>query len=373
MLARLDAKVILVNDFVGNSVLHSSPRLLHFSLHGLFFSFTFSFHFGCKTMSTDKPPVADISKEVAAGGDTSIPRTKEVSVTTTSLHLIHNLVGATKKSRDSWLEFAVHLAYHSVLLAIFFMLSIYKSIESSYRRMYLKYLTLSYYPSKSPTLIRDDVNKLQKIPKNLSCILDLKAADDENGGVEGLINQVSELAAWSLSAGIPHLSIYEYGGILVTQHQRYMPLLNKYITRNLANYFGSEHVPHYSIKIPHKNVIFYSDPYKKVDLEICLLSRVDGKPTIVELTKTMSELAMHDELSVRDINIELVNEELVELVGPEPDLLICFGPTLDLQDYPPWHIRLSELYWEPDNKDVSYAVFIRALQKFSRCKVNVGK
>ncbi|KAM9924612.1 hypothetical protein OXX80_011164, partial [Metschnikowia pulcherrima] len=79
------------------------------------------------------------------------------------------------------------------------------------------------------------------------------------------------------------------------------------------------------------------------------------------------------ELSLQDITVDLIDEELTELVGPEPDLVVCFGPVLDLQDYPPWHIRLSELYWEPDNTSVNYAVFIRALQKFAHSKVNLGK
>lgn len=288
--------------------------------------------------------------------------------------LLQNFTKQSKQESQSWIQFGFDFICHSILLTIFFFLSIYKNIQLFYRRLHLKFLTLAYYPSKSPHLIRDDVNKLPKIPKRISCILDLKEEDDENGGIDGLINQISEITAWTLSAGIPFLSIYEYNGTLVGQHKLYMPLLTKYISRNLANYFGTDNLPKYCIKIPHINLVFYSDVTSKaVDLEISLLSRVDGKPTIVELTKTMSELAVNKELSVKDISIDLIDGELVDLVGHEPDLLISFGPYLDLQDYPPWHIRLSELYWEPDNKEVSYAVFIRALQKYAFCKVNVGK
>lgn len=147
-------------------------------------------------------------------------------------------------------------------------------------------------------------------------------------------------------------------------------------------YFGTESIPVFSIRIPHSNTVIYSNNLQQsptfevpasIDLEISLLSKIDGKPTIIELTKSMCELAVNKELSIKDITIDLIDEELIELVGVEPDLLICFGPSLDLQDYPPWHIRLSEIFWEIDNQDVNYSIFIRALQKYSNCKVNVGK
>lgn len=266
---------------------------------------------------------------------------------------------------------------HTILMALFFCISIYRNVEYVYRRIFLRFLSLAYYPNKTPQLIRDDVNKLSKIPKRLSCILDLKDEKEENGGIDGLISSISEITAWTILAGIPVLSIYEFHGVI----NDHLPELCRYIQKNLAVYFGTESLPVFSLKVPHSGTVIYSSsfgslnstPPGHIDLEISLLSRVDGKPTIVELTKTMCELASNKELSVEDITINLVDEELVELVGPEPDLLISFGPVLDLEDYPPWHIRLTEFYWEPDNRDTNYAVFIRALRKYSTCKVNLGK
>lgn len=87
----------------------------------------------------------------------------------------------------------------------------------------------------------------------------------------------------------------------------------------------------------------------------------------------MAQLAKNGELKKSDITIKFLDHELRQLIGEEPDLIILFQPYLDLQGYPPWHIRLSEMYWEPDNESVSYVVFLRALQKYSTCKVNVGR
>ncbi|GEQ72267.1 hypothetical protein JCM33374_g5954 [Metschnikowia sp. JCM 33374] len=227
---------------------------------------------------------------------------------------------------------------------------------------------MTYFPNNSPRVIRNDVTKLDKIPKHISCIVNLRSEDDENGGVQGVIADISELAAWTLSSGIPSLTIYEFNGAV----KDHLPELQRYISKNLLTYFGNP-TPSFTLKVPHANTTLASSPDSVPDLEIALLSRVDGKPTIVELTKTISELSVNKELAVADITVDLIDEELNELVGPEPDLLVCFGPVLDLQDYPPWHIRLSEMYWEPDNNSVNYAVFIRALQSFSHSKVNLGK
>ncbi|CUM67675.1 uncharacterized protein PRCAT00005377001 [Priceomyces carsonii] len=315
----------------------------------------------------------------------STVRTENLYQTTTKI--VHGFMDSKSNPKNSagalslpatMVMVFVFYVNHAILLALFFFISIYKNLQCTYRRIVLKFLTLAYYPNKSPQLIREDVNKLTKIPRRVSCILDLKDDDEENGGVDGLISNISELAAWSLGAGIPNLGVYEYTGIV----GRHLPELIRYIKKNLSVYFGTDSVPIFSIRVPHSNSIIYStNPSndvnivkpENVDLEISLLSRIDGKPTIVELTKIMCELAVSKELSVKDITVNLVNDELTELVGPEPDLLIYFGPSLDLQDYPPWQIRLTEIYWEPENRDVNYAVFVRALQKFSNCKVNVGK
>lgn len=228
---------------------------------------------------------------------------------------------------------------------------------------------MTYYPNKSPLVIRGDVTKLGKLPKRVSCIVNLRSEDEENGGAEGVMGDIAELAAWCLSAGIPSLTVYEYNGCVKSCLEE----LHQSVDMNLRAYFGLQ-TPAFSIKTPHTNEVVTSELHKgELDLEISLLSLIDGKPTIVELARTISELTVSKELSLDDITVKLIDGELCELVGPEPDLLICFGPVLDLQDYPPWHIRLTEMYWEPDNNSVNYAVFIRALKNFALSRANLGK
>lgn len=272
-------------------------------------------------------------------------------------------------ANTGYLHLALFYARHAILLWVFFCMSIIRNFQFVYHKMCLRVFSMAYYPNKSPQVIREDVTRLGKIPRRVSCIVNLRSDDDENGGVEGLVADIAELAAWCASAGIPSLTIYEYSGAV----KLHVGELQRYVTRNMAAYFGVP-VPNFSVKVPHLNVSeVCGNAHEPVDLEISLLLREDGKPTIVELAKTMGELTANGELRADDITVKLIDEELGELVGPEPDLLVCFGPVLDLQDYPPWHIRLSEIYWEPDNNSVNYAVFIRALRKYSQSKVNLGR
>ncbi|KAH3671903.1 hypothetical protein OGAPHI_000089 [Ogataea philodendri] len=319
------------------------------------------------TDSSNRDPVPDYSND---------------TVYTTIYNLFRNLIWpqaalkSEEESSPSSESSVSYYIYHSILVFFYLLMSIYRFYEYTYNRTKLRFLNLAYNPSRAPSLINSDVNKLPKIPYRISAILNYKSEQEENGGVEGLCNDASEIAAWCLSSGIPNLTIYEYHGVL----KKHVPELRRSVYRKLVAYFGTSNVPTYRINIPHLNVSYagsFDDEYPsdqdKFDIEISLISVLDGRSTIVELTKVMSHLSKTHELSEKDINLKFIDQELQQLVGHEPDLIVMFQPYLNLQGYPPWHTRLSEMYWEPDNEEVTYAVFLRALQKYSTCKVNVGR
>ena len=286
------------------------------------------------------------------------------------------LVGDERKqiSEDNdgsfWAKHLQFIFYKVLLLALYVLFGVFRYFQYQYNKMRLRVLGIVYNSTTTPQLIRQDVLKLSKIPKRLAAILEMKPAGEVGGGIKGLQNDASELVFWTVSAGVKHLMLYDFDGIL----KKDVDGFRKNITEKLTMYYGPTNVPKFAIRIPHLNkVVYNSDEDKKVVIEISLLSSRDGKETIVDLTKIMSELCASDELKLSDISMNLVDTELTQLVGNEPDLLLYFGPTLDLQGFPPWHIRLTEFYWEEDNDQVSYVVFIRGLQKYSDCKVNVGR
>jgi dehydrodolichyl diphosphate syntase complex subunit NUS1 len=284
---------------------------------------------------------------------------------------------------ESIYELIIFYFYRSILTLFFLIYSIYALFDYSINRSKIKFLSMAYKSNDDPSIINADINKLPKIPQRLSTILNYKSEQEEGGGIEGLCNDGASIAAWCVSSGIPSLSIYEVNGIL----KKSIPEFSKAIFNKFESYFGTDSVPNFLINIPHLNISYSGidgvltnnnndktkDDENGYQIQISLLSKVDGRSTIVELTKVMAQLTKSGELKKSDITIKFLDHELKQLIGEEPDLIILFQPYLDLQGYPPWHIRLTEMYWEPDNDSVSYVVFLRALQKYSTCKVNIGR
>lgn len=108
-------------------------------------------------------------------------------------------------------------------------------------------------------------------------------------------------------------------------------------------------------------------------LSILIISEEDGQDSIVDLTKTLTEMCQRGKISADDINIELLDAELSESVMGEPELLILFGPTVELDGYPPWQIRLTEIYNVQDNNGVGYQIFLRALYNYAQAQMRFGR
>ncbi|CCH61754.1 hypothetical protein TBLA_0F02120 [Henningerozyma blattae CBS 6284] len=264
--------------------------------------------------------------------------------------------------------------YSGLLVVLSIVFVICRAINYMLNKLRLKISDILNTHSHSPQIIKHDIKSLDKKPTRLGAILNKKSISEINGGINGLLNDASELICWTVASEIPTIILYDYNG----QLKNHLMELKNEIYVKLTEYFGkgaSENIPNYSIKIPHSNKTIYYDESNKSNscIEIILLSSIDGKGTIVDLTKTMSQLYHSNDLNINDITVDLVQNELTQLVGPEPDLLLIFSPSLDFQDFPPWHLRLTEFYFEQDNDQVTYSTFRNGLRKYAGCKVNIGR
>ena len=84
-------------------------------------------------------------------------------------------------------------------------------------------------------------------------------------------------------------------------------------------------------------------------------------------------MSQHGRLRPRDISQELIDAEISESVMGEPDVLVLFGPTVRLDGYPPWHLRLTEIFHVPGNTSVEYLVWLTALHKFAKAQMRFGR
>jgi len=291
----------------------------------------------------------------------------------------HATAGKEKQSRFGVRKF-LRLQLHALLYALIHALfSIYIRFRQAYYAVTNRILAVLYHHHRTPELIKNDVKGLSRLPEHLSVILTLEEGGRSGAGLDNLIDDVAEISAWCACVGIPMLSVYEQTGILKT----YIPTAHRSITSKLSSYFGSRR-PALSIRAPHVSSLESAptspltssppDPnLQPPQLSLLFLSEEDGRDSIVDLTKTLAEMSQRSKLSPADISSDLIDAELSESVMSEPDLLILFGPKAELSGYPPWQIRLTEIFHVNDNYDVGYPVFLRALYNYANTQMRFGR
>ncbi|KAM3084339.1 hypothetical protein ACMFMG_001553 [Clarireedia jacksonii] len=273
-----------------------------------------------------------------------------------------------------FLRFQLHALVYVVVHAIF---SLYMRLRTAYHAVKDRIFAILYYHHRTPGLIQKDVRGLKRLPEHLSVVLKLEDGMRSGAGLEALVDEVAEITAWCACVGIPMLSIYEKTGIL----KGYIPATHRAVVRKLASYFGPDH-PALSLRAPHVPSIESSSPSTPISetlpgslqhISVLLLSSEDGRDSLVDLTRTLTEMSQRGKISVNDINQELIDAEISESIIGEPNLLILFGPNVELSGYPPWQLRLTEIFHVQDNNGVGYQVFLRALYNYANAQMRFGR
>jgi dehydrodolichyl diphosphate syntase complex subunit NUS1 len=266
-------------------------------------------------------------------------------------------------------------------------------------------IAVLHYHHRTPEYIQRDLKELSRIPQHLSVILRFKP--EEDGALEKLMDETAELCAWSAAAGIPLLSVYEKSGIM----KSYMSALQELVEQKLTSYFGPESGrPTLRLFAPNLAPMASSPMLRpqsqngngngthetsRPHLDLLLLSASDGRDTLVDLTRTLTEMAQSKKIQPKDITSDLINAEIMatttipgtEANGntgsedsppSEPDLVIIFGPYVKLDGYPPWQIRLSEIFCvggdvKNGSTRVEYQGFLRGLWRYAGAEMRFGR
>jgi dehydrodolichyl diphosphate syntase complex subunit NUS1 len=117
-----------------------------------------------------------------------------------------------KKPIRAALKHQIHVFVFAIIQTTF---GIFIRLRKAYHAIIDRVFAILYYHHRTPDLIRKDIQKLGKLPEHLSVILQLNGDEDRTSSFENLVNDVGEVTAWSASAGIPVLSIYERTGKVV--------------------------------------------------------------------------------------------------------------------------------------------------------------
>jgi dehydrodolichyl diphosphate syntase complex subunit NUS1 len=115
------------------------------------------------------------------------------------------------KPKPTPIRTSLHVILHVV---ISFLFSIFFRFRRAWRLFSYKVRGVLRHHHHTPEWIVNDIKNVEQLPKHLSVVLEHREDDEDQGnaGLEGLVQDVCEIAAWTASAGIPLLSIYERTG-----------------------------------------------------------------------------------------------------------------------------------------------------------------
>ncbi|KAG0032066.1 hypothetical protein BGZ81_011743 [Podila clonocystis] len=231
---------------------------------------------------------------------------------------------------------------------------------------------------------------LTKKPIHLAVVL---AVAVENGaqGDEDWELKVTQLAQWAVASGIRTLSIMRNDPI----HPEALESLQEHIDHSIKLFYKEEKkVPVVLTRtltpvqeLQERVDVVLTDSGSKLrtsvqhvlhggrhyDLDVVVLSAQDGHDRLAEHIKALGEAALRKELESQDITIEYMDKRLSGELS-EPELVIILKDDLDLSSYPPWTIRLTEIYHHPDQAVVPlYTLYLGALRKYSKCDQRFGR
>ncbi|ODV89074.1 hypothetical protein CANCADRAFT_133459 [Tortispora caseinolytica NRRL Y-17796] len=222
-------------------------------------------------------------------------------------------------------------------------------------------LGTAYSLNEDSELVRADASKLRKKPRHLSVILQYT----NTSGVEALIEDTVNVVCWSIAAGLNRLTVYERTGILKED----CDLLQKILNNRLQSYMSAEFCTEVKLYVPHTGRSIGPES----GFLVSLISEEDGKETIVDLTKSFCEMSAKDQLNDQDITVEMVDSHLQKLVVPEPDLLIVTGKDSYLYGYPPWQLRVCEIYFTNKSSPLDYVSFLKGCINYSGANITLGR
>lgn len=322
-------------------------------------------------------------------------------------------------TRDSLTTNGRHDFLAHVLLVVHSIYLLYKSLRSalSYVASTLTGLILT---ASSRELIKSDISTLNKLPSHLAIIVTQQ-------GRKELLNEVADLAAWTICCSIPTLTIYEARGELKGLDSS----VQVAIKRKLRRYFRD--TKKISINTPAWDSVdesYTGDDSNIPDLEINILSKDDGRESILEMTKSLCHLvrqnrtksfednsttgesivresnggsrkmlhpnehllasihkrATHQHtdfgdaqsevasaiLSSKDVTIPFLDAHLSETTISEPNLLLVFSGRQSLEGFPPWSLRLCEICYAGGSGAVTYRAYLQGLRRYARAEMRFG-
>ncbi|GAV03892.1 hypothetical protein RvY_14260 [Ramazzottius varieornatus] len=228
-----------------------------------------------------------------------------------------------------------------------------------------------YHSSRALDIARSDLRNLSRLPVHLGFVF----SDDPRRFA--LLN-VAELIAWCAAVGISCVSIYDKHGFWRTSRHE----LQRVVEKKLHSCKSTSEIllrvdvqsSNDLLQIPLLTAQNNAKPWRIDGTLIYFLSEADGKATLVEGTRRICSAVKDRRLPTSVIDQNLFDSHIREMQDfPDPDLIMKIGKVDSLSGYPPWQVRLSEILYMPNPREVSFCDFRDALFRFTRVEQRLGR
>ncbi|XP_068644102.1 uncharacterized protein [Aristolochia californica] len=172
--------------------------------------------------------------------------------------------------------------------------------------------------------------------------------------------RIVKLLQWLSAIGVSHISLYDIEGMLKKDKEFFLKKLRK---SRLWEETDEMH-----------NVL----DKKEVTLEFLSIS--DGKEATTKAASFLCSKYLKDSMLTGPGKEPVFTESDMDWAlrvtgchGPEPDLLLIYGPARCHLGFPTWRIRYTEIVHMGRLKSMRYGALLKAIYKFESVQQNYGK
>ncbi len=238
--------------------------------------------------------------------------------------------------------------------------------------------------------LKEKINK-DRIPAHVAIIMDGNGRWAKNRGLERIfghqhaVQSVRDVTEAAAEIGIKYLTLYAFSTENWGRPQAEVDALMDLLVRTLENETPTLNKNNIQLKVIGDLSRLPKSVYDRLQLCIKETSVNTGMSMVValsyssrwEMTNAMQQIALKvekGEISVSDVNEELIASELVTSFMPDPDLLIRTSGELRISNFLLWQLAYSEFYFTNINwPDFRKKDFFEAILSYQARERRFGK
>ncbi|KFB42549.1 AGAP000402-PA-like protein [Anopheles sinensis] len=215
---------------------------------------------------------------------------------------------------------------------------------------------------QSQLAIKSQLQHVEKVPKHLVVVL---------GPEEPNYTVLSNYILWSYAANIEYVSFYDHNGLVKRNHEQIMRYVRDVQLEDTSDKLEWSRQQ----AVPSSVQCFEAWPRSGRRTVVAFFSPEDGKPGLVNLSRSIGVSVRKRNLALSEVNIDYLDRQLQAAHNhiPDPDLAIYFGNICSTYGLLPWQIRLTEfLPLERRLRDSNEQHFVNCLLKYAKCEQRIG-